>query len=342
MKKMLSIILCFAMLLSLSTTAFASENNQINRINRDNIEALFTKNSISTNYVSSSSQNEEIVFQEILDKLQSLWFEQQRLSENGENTSKIDKEIVELENRIEQLSCVTKLSNEDIQALIIGKPIVPSSTNYINCYGVTSTASYGGKSYDIFNIYAVSRKYGGFANPLAYDGELTLLTDNSYTNNQFLQTVEAISKFALGLKYAAFSVADFLVLSQHPSFFDRGTTQSLTVEYTAQQTFVFTYVADKGVDWYDLMQASEQLGISETFIATSTKNGIPDQKSESYNHTMRAINYASGSNAAKLYANSSMRQTYYVGSITYYVGGKKTGTINTNVYSELGTIPGLA
>ena len=67
MKKMLSIILCFAMLLSLSTTAFASENNQINRINRDNIEALFTKNSISTNYVSSSSQNEEIVFQEILD-----------------------------------------------------------------------------------------------------------------------------------------------------------------------------------------------------------------------------------------------------------------------------------
>lgn len=169
----------------------------------------------------------------------------------------------------------------------------------------------------IQEFYAVSKKWGGFANPLAYTGSLTLLSDNSYTNNQFLQTVEALSKFALVQSILNLQLLIFFILSQHPGFFDRGTTQSLVVDYIAQQTFVFSYVSERNSNGYDLVQTTEQLSLAETFTASS-------------------------GNAAKIYATyGSSQQAYYVGSVTYYVGSAKKGSINTNVYREPASIPGL-
>lgn len=165
----------------------------------------------------------------------------------------------------------------------------------------------------IQEFYAVSKKWGGFANPLAYTGSLTLLTDNSYTNNQFLQTVEALSKFALVQSILNLQLLIFFILSQHPGFFDRGTTQSLVVDYIAQQTFVFSYVSERNSNGYDLVQTTEQLSLAETFTASSTSHGVPDKASKNYNHVMKSLNYASSGNAAKIYATyGSSQQAYYV------------------------------
>ena len=330
------------MIFTFNFSAFAanSESRYNERISRSDIETIFSSKPAAASAL--SSQDEELLFQKILDELQPLWREQQNLNENGQSSTIVDARISELEEQINQLNYVTKLSEDQIQALTIGRPLVPTSNNYVNCYGVITSTSYGGKNYEVFHIYAVSKKWGGFANPLAYTGSLTLLTDNSYTNNQFLQTVEALSKFALGANYLKFAIADFLILSQHPGFFDRGTTQSLVVDYIAQQTFVFSYVSEKNSNWYDLVQTTERLGLAETFIASSTSHGVPDKASKNYNHVMQSLNYASSGNAAKIYATyGSSLQAYYVGSVTYYVGSAKKGSINTNVYREPASIPGL-
>lgn len=92
-----------------------------------------------------------------MDELQPLWREQQNLNENGQSSTIVDARISELEEQINQLNYVTKLSEDQIQALTIGRPLVPASNNYVNCYGVITSTSYGGKNYEVFHIYAVSK-----------------------------------------------------------------------------------------------------------------------------------------------------------------------------------------
>jgi len=289
----------------------------------------------------TAAEEEKARFEEILPELQALYREQQILNENGEFTSEVDRKISDLEIEIDRMTNVVQLSNNQI-ATLSSKPVVPSGNNYINVYGVTTTGSYNGKTYDVFHIYAASKKWDGFANPLAYsNSNLVLLTDNAYANNEFLQTLEAVAKFYLGSKYLKFAIADFVLLSKYPSFFDRGTTQELAVNYTAQQTFVYSYVAEKGIDWYNHTQTTEQLGLAEVFTATSTKAGIPTKATSTKNNVLKSLNYANSNNAAKMLAQGVFKQTYYVGGFSYYIGSQKKATVNTNTYRELYSIPGL-
>ncbi|WP_042473360.1 hypothetical protein [Bacillus ndiopicus] len=340
MKKFLSIILSFSMVLSISTVAFATGADNTNKIEREAIENLFANKPAIASVDTLTGEDEKALFEETLTQLQTLYREQQQLSEKGEDTTTIENNIADLESEIDHMNHVVRLSDNQIATLGI-KPTVPSGNNYINVYGVNAISSYNGKVYDVFHIYAVSKNWGGFANPLAYNNTLVLMTDNAYTSNTFLQSVEAIAKFTLGAKYLKFAISDFLVLSKHPSFFDKGTTQELKVDYIAQQTFVFTYVADRGIIWFDQVQTTEQLGLAETFTASSTKNGVPDKVSINRNNTLKSLNYASTPNAVQLYATGSYKQTYYVGGISYYIGTAKKGSFNTNSYSELYSIPGI-
>ncbi|MCD8099857.1 MAG: hypothetical protein LUE06_04660 [Oscillospiraceae bacterium] len=344
MKRIIAILLLVTTMLGLtSISAFGDDSNSavMSQISRDTIDELYENKSAFLSDDTLTSQEEEMLLQEIINQIQTLLVEENKLKLKGVDTSAITEEIANLESRIDQMTYVVCLNDSQL-ATLMSKPSVPAGSSYVGVYGVSTTGKYNGITYDVFNIYAYAKKLDGTANPLAYSNDaLVLMTDNTYTSNTFLQTVEATAKFILGLKYTKFSVADFVLLSKFPSFFDTGATQKLTVDYVAQQTFVFSYVSEKGLDSYTHIQTTEQLGLVETFIATSTKNGVPTRVSQDYENTLQSQYYANANNAAQLYATGKNTTSYYVGSFTYYVGGVKKATVSTVSYPELYSIPGL-
>ena len=349
MKKLISTFLALAMILSLSSTAFAVETaDTTDRISRADIESLFASKPAALS--SEGEEEQEALFLDTINRLQELHFQQEIANNNGESTTEIDNEISELEQIIDQLPHAIRLT-EDMPVTRGIKPTLPSSNSYVDVYGYDKTATYGGKSYDVFEIYCASKRAGGFANPLGYEGTITLATDSKCEQNKYMQQeVYATAKFIAGSIYPAFSVADFLVLSKMPDFFADGSSQKLTAQYRLGQTFLFVYVADKGVNWYDHMLTTERLSFSDTVIAEYTYRGITDHQSKSTNRLKYASYYPTASEstskaaanyAAKIYATTFNREAYYVGSITYYCNNVKKGTINTNSFGELYAIPGL-
>lgn len=349
MKKFLSIVLSLAMVFSLSATAFAAENTDTSdttdKISRSEIESLFSSKPETRSTL--SLEDEQTLFLETIDQIQQLYFEQEAAINNGESTSDIDAEIAELESLVNQLPHAVHLTDDTPMTRGV-KPTLPASNTYTSVYAYDKTGTYGGKTYDVFEIYCASKRFGGLGNNLGYKGELVLLSDSKYDKNAYMQKeIEAVGKFIAGTVYTPFAVADFLILSQLPSFFDDGASQRLTASYTVGQTFVYSYVADKGINWFEHTQTTEQASHSDTVIAASIKNGITQQRSKSNNVVYRGSYYPTSStatnsanNAAKLYATSNT-QYYFVGPISYYVNGVKKATINTNSFNSLWSIPGL-
>jgi len=352
LKKIISIVLLVSMVISFNTVSFAGEveGSNKNKIKKAKIEKLYLGKAQNKNITESKKEKNE--FFDILDQLQALELSKNSAELDVKEREKIEKEIEKLEKKIEKMDSVIPLNNEEVKDLIgkeseeemmttMGlKPSVPSGSTYVGFYGLTSYVSYGGDDYEVFEIVAYSKKTGGFGNPMGYTGTKTLLTDNAYSENQFLQTIETAGKFAASYYSLAFAVTDVIALSQMPSFFDTGSTQELTVDYDAQQIFVFAYVADSGVDWYEHSQTSERLRVASTYIASYTGSGVTEHKSGSMNHTVDSDYYSDVNNAAKVYHDNLYPKVYYVGDYYYYHNGVKKATINTNSYSQLGSVPG--
>ena len=349
MKKLVSMVLSLAMLFSLGVPAYAADEQGNDRIRRSDIENLFETKASDATVNSVSTDDEEAVFLNTIDEIQKLYFKQEAAIEAGESTEMIDAEIARLENSINQLPHAVHLTAENVPTTRGIKPTLPSSNSYVNVYAYDKVGTYNGTQYDVFEIYCSSKKAGGFANPIGYEGDVTLVTDSKWDQNEYMQKeIYAVAKFVAGSIYAAFGIADFLVLSQMPDFFDDGSTQKVTAEYRLGQTFLFAYAAEKGVNWYDHVLTTEQLSHSDTIIAASTNNGITEHQSKSNNRVVRATYYPTSSTsktaanqAAKIYATMGVREAYYVGSVSYYVDNVKKATINTNSYGELYAIPGL-
>lgn len=198
--------------------------------------------------------------------------------------------------------------------------------------------------FDVFEIYAAGLKYGGLGNPLGYQKEaVTLLTDSAWDNSTFAKDFYTDAKFVIGAFSIPFAVVDYLALSKMPDFFDTGSTQQLLLGYNALQTYCFQYVAEKGINWYDLMLTTEQVDFSETLTAISTGGPGKTRRSskDRENMMIESSHYADANYAAQLLATNALRKEYHTGNIKYYVNGTMKHRVNFNSFSELYSIPGL-
>lgn len=353
MKRITCILMALVMSISVAVPAFAAgpESNTVKGISRATVESIFSAedNGIAQASVSSDTEMTEIANQEretflqILPQIQQLRMAQQKASEQGKDTAELERQIEDLKAVISNMNSVVLLTDQQMQTLGI-KPTVPGGSQYVECWGVDTTGRYGGKTYDVFEIYAAGLKYGGLGNPLGYQKEaVTLLTDSAWDNSTFAKDFYTDAKFVIGAFSIPFAVVDYLALSKMPDFFDTGSTQQLLLGYNALQTYCFQYVAEKGINWYDLMLTTEQVDFSETLTAISTGGPGKTRRSskDRENMMIESSHYADANYAAQLLATNALRKEYHTGNIKYYVNGTMKHRVNFNSFSELYSIPGL-
>ncbi|SKC84755.1 hypothetical protein [Maledivibacter halophilus] len=224
------------------------------------------------------------------------------------------------------------------------KPNPPSSTRYLKTYGITSYTSYGGEEYEVYEVVVYTndtKRSNARYNPLFNWGTMNLLDDGNYTLSDFAETITYKSSYVASLfniPYALYSTA-----IPPSAYFGQSVEESLIYEYDATQIFVYAYVAERGVDWYDHMQTSERLSVNSDIVSRINRYGYveEDDLDDKILRHAESRYYADVSRPTQRYHQNKYKEEFKVGDLKVYYDGDYKGKINTNYYSELWSIPGL-
>lgn len=357
-KKVISLMLISCMLISLNATSFASEagrddgfveSNSNVKISRDQIQKIYKeqgkvipKRTIKMASSKNGKSDKEILLENI-NKIQEL--SQQKAINDNDQKAIVD-EIDRLYKEINSLESVVELKiKEDSDGIGVRggpKPNVPTDTRYLKSYGITSYTSYGGKDYQVYEVvvYTDDIEHSN-KNPLLYLDSIDLLDDGNYTRSDFFEDVVCTSSYVTSLidiPYALFST-----VVPPSSYFGSSTSQSLKYEYTASQIFVYAYVAEKNVDWFEHMQTSERLSVTSEITAKVNKYGTVYSDTENCGtQIIESKKYADVNEPTKRYHNGYLNyEKYKVGDLKVYFDNDYKGKINTYYYSTVWSIPGL-
>lgn len=348
MKKLLSMLLAVVMACSICIPVGATELNNgadsEDKISRDVIESIIASKPMAMGETSFSRQE----IYDVLAERDTLMAEK-RMAENGGATrtlAQIEDDLSLAEDTIAQMP-VIELSSADV-ARIIGKPTVPGSTDAIRFQGIPGRIrASNGRYYDVFEIRASSKIVDADGWEALFDDGygIELLGEDTYTENQF----KKILKFAFttavsaGLDKAYSGSSLVAGLIDPDQFFGSTSTQSLKLNYIAQSTFIYTYVAEDNVDWYDFMQTAESMYCDFTMIAYSSDYRPQDDE----NVWRRSFDvndpdyFENPELAVERYADGDISHNGYpLGTKRVYYNNVHKHTIGLAYYGELASIPG--
>ena len=174
---------------------------------------------------------------------------------------------------------------------------------------------------------------------------IELLGEDTYTKNEF----KKILKFAFSSAVSAgldklYSGSSLVAgLIDPDQFFGSTSTQSLKLNYIAQSTFFYTYVAEDNVDWYDFMQTSESMYCDFTMIAYSS-DYRPQDDEDVWRRTFEVNDpdyFENPEPAVERYAEGDITHYGYpLGTKKVYYNNVHKHTIGLAYYNELASIPG--
>lgn len=246
---------------------------------------------------------------------------------------------------------VIELSVEDLYAMTDseyrpGAPSVPGDTNYVHFYGMTTYVG----DYEVWSIVASSTGYDQsslLSVPFYTDGTAVIYDQDAYVQADFSKYIDMASSIASST-FAEKAFEKLPVLNYISTAWDVATflnptsTQKITVDYDANQVFIFSYVAESSVGYFDFMLTAERkqgtcVLISRQFTGSSShvENLAAGEFEVFSNH------YADYAYAVDLYRNGMSRAAYYAGNIQFKLDNSVVATISMPTYSELWSIPGI-
>ena len=117
----------------------------------------------------------------------------------------------------------------------------------------------------------------------------------------------------------------------------------MKLNYIAQSTFFYTYVAEDNVDWYDFMQTSESMYCDFTMIAYSS-DYRPQDDEDVWRRTFEVNDpdyFENPEPAVERYAEGDISHYGYpLGTKKVYYNNVHKHTIGLAYYNELASIPG--
>lgn len=363
MRRMVSLIMAVTLISMLIVPATAVEDSDGgNRIARTKVEELYrselsakpanTTESVSTVEMTADMRD---TFFATIDRISELKAEKAWAIENpvfasssARSSLVIDQEIDRLYTVIDSMP-VIEMDNSDVAQLMGLQPTVPSDTPYVHFYGLTTSVPVSGTRYEVFEIVAYSDlAYSARNRPMyAFNDAVQLLGSDTYTQNQFCKAVKfVIDNTVATLADTQISGASILYSLVDPlTFFSPSSSQSLEMKYKANSYYVYAYVSESGVGWYDFMQTTERMKIDATITAYSPDYTPVEAETDG---VTRKVSYLEGEywadveRPATRYANGDIsREAFPLGAKKIYRDNVHKETIPLTYYGSLDTIPGI-
>lgn len=354
MKKTFCLLLSVVMVFSIATTASATEIEDTvvseNRISRAAIESILSRETAQV-AMEASNATTAISRENVYDVLaeRDALLAERRMAENDAATrsvAEIERDLLLVEEEVEQLP-VIELTASEVAALI-GTPTVPNDTDVLRFEAVPDRIrASNGEYYDVFSIRVSSKIVDADGWEALFDDGygIELLGEDTYTENEF----KKILKFAFSSAVSAgldklYSGSSLVAgLIDPDQFFGSTSTQSLKLNYIAQSTFFYTYVAEDNVDWYDFMQTSESMYCDFTMIAYSS-DYRPQDDEDVWRRTFEVNDpdyFENPEPAVERYAEGDISHYGYpLGTKKVYYNNVHKHTIGLAYYNELASIPG--
>lgn len=343
-KKLIAVLLAMTCACSLMVSASASElKPSASRIDRKVAERIQGNNPVmseeeaiqATNLIAEKAALEESLFVAGVNASDARSIETAR--------------IRSIENELEAMGAVP-LTIEDVYALhgrsyTPGAPSVPSDTNYVHFYGLTAHID----EYDVYCIIASSR---GFSQaqmnvPFYRAGEAVIFDTDAYVQSDFNKYIELATEVGEAFFEETFDklpilsyLSDVWTLS---TYFNPTAQQKFTIGYTCGQTYMFAYVAEESVGYYDFALTAERKQGNCTFKFEKCVGGdfiIPNGGYDAYNFEALSEYWADYDYAVEVYQDYATDASY-VGDIEFVVGNAVVESISMPYYSELWSIPGI-
>lgn len=267
MKRFLSMFIVFAMSLCLCCPAFAvdgvSDSENIGRINRAALDEIRGNTPALTN-----TQYNTVL--ELINERVTIEQSKNLIMLNQDSTQKAvsqkDARINVIDAELSALG-VIELSVEDLYAMTDseyrpGAPSVPSDTNYVHFYGMTTYVG----DYEVWSIVASSTGYGQsslLSTPFYTEGTAVIYDTDTYVQSDFSKYIDMTSSVASATfakkAFDKLPVLNYISLGWDlATFFNPTATQKVTIDYDATQVFIFSYVAESSVGYFDFILTAER------------------------------------------------------------------------------------
>lgn len=352
MKKLLSIVLSLSMVFSLSTTAFASEQPEHNelQISRTALDKIRGNTPVMSEAMAQEATDliSQKAYAEHLNEIDAAQQPYGVIESVNPEIQRRTQEINAIEAELEAMGAIP-LTIEDIYALHDrayrpGAPDVPDDTKYVSFYGMTANIG----NYEVWNIVAYSPYYdqSEISVPF-YMREITTLFDaDTYVKGDFSKYIDMAANTGSTFFKKAFDkmpLLDYIgTVWDISTYFNPTATQMITLDYDATQMYIYSYVAEKSVGYFDFIMAAERIQGS-CILSCRQKDAsgshVKEVKAEEYE--VKSAHYTDYDHAVDLYKKGTTHYAYYVGPIKFTYNGKQLAKISMPTYSEIWSIPGI-
>ncbi|MCM3175568.1 hypothetical protein [Paenibacillus sp. MER 99-2] len=310
-KRLVSSILSFALLLSFSSTSFASAdispneeqlNAQVEANKQQIIETMEKLNEHRANKLLEEAKGEST--EAMSSSLQILYQDPLELK---------------LEQDLKKLG-VTSLSNDEVNQrfsdpnLVLPQVTVPPSTSAIKWYEINYSITRNGITYNLQDLYAQG---------LNGNSKLAVGANGStlYTNKQILvRNVTNIASMYAQKAVGLIPVVQWLPYELLFSSNTNVTNNSHVVTHRSLSTVCFTYVKKSGQSdsYQNLGWISNMFTVASSHTLAGYNNGSPYSETKDKTNTVYADNYASGSRAVDYLTGVSLQTRSFISSYTFY------------------------
>lgn len=339
-KRLVSLMFSFVMVCSLVSPALAVslEAPESLRISRTAVENIHGSNNAMTESEAIRATN-LIAEKETLEVLSAVSI--------SSRNSAVER-IATIEDELNALGAVP-LTIEDIyelHGLAYNAPDVPDDTNYVHFYGMTTHIG----NYDVYSIVASST---GFAQtdlsvPFYKADDIVIFDTDAYFESEFRQYIEmgaSVAGVIFDEVFEKLPILDYVGdVWDLATYFNPTAQQKFTINYTCGQAYIFSYVTDESINYYDFTLTAERKQGNCTFKFEQYVAGdflIPPGGHDAYNYEALSEHWADYSYAVELYQNNYSKGASYVGDIRFLVGGRVVGSFSMPTYDDLWSIPGI-
>ncbi len=349
MKKFLSLLLSSVMVLSMTAITFATENkidsadNQPIRVSRTALDEIRE----NTRVMSEAESKRAIELINEKANAERLNNTPMTRSNSAEVLDRIAR-INDIENELEQLGA-TPLTLEEIYAIHgrtyrPGAPSEPNDTNYVNFYSLTTYID----NYEVYSIVAYSSGYSQspLNVPFYTEGTAVIYDKDKYVENDFRKYIDMATSVGSSVFKEAFDRAPLLnylgAVWDIGTYFNPTAQQKVTMNYVCGQTYIYSYVAEESIGYFDFMLTAERKqGSCVMSFGRYLAGDFTTEDTISYDYTIVSDHWADYDYAVQLHQRNSLQQAYRVGNIKFELDNRTADSFSMPYYNSIWNIPGV-